>query len=151
MQANTILVPVDFSSAQDKALALATSLARDCKAELVIVHVTEPAKAYMAGAAYYGVPDPQNEDLAKMLQEVVPPAPEVEYEQRSLSGAPADAIVECANEIGADLIVMGTHGRTGLSRVLMGSVAEVVVRRAPCPVVTVKDNAKVSAEIEESV
>jgi nucleotide-binding universal stress UspA family protein len=77
---------------------------------------------------------------------VVPPSDDIDHEHRSLKGSPAEAIVDCAKEVGADFIVMGTHGRTGLARVLMGSVAEAVVRQAPCPVVTVKEHADEPAE-----
>lgn len=150
MKAQTILVPVDFSMNQEKTLGLATSLARDSGGKLFIVHVEEPALSYATGAAYYGVPNPQHDDLVKMLHEVVPPATDVEYEHRSLAGLPADAIIECAEEIEADFIVMGTHGRTGVTRVLMGSVAEAVMRRAPCPVITVKENVEEAAESKKS-
>jgi nucleotide-binding universal stress UspA family protein len=64
--------------------------------------------------------------------------PGVEAERRLEEGDPVEAILRVAEEIGADLIVMGTHGRTGLSRLFMGSVAEQVLRRAPCPVLTLK-------------
>jgi len=144
----TIVVPVDFSMGQERTLHLATSLARDHGAKLIIVHVEEPALAYAAGGAYYGVPEPQHDDLVKMLHEIVPPSTDVAYEHRSLRGVPADTIVEFAEEVNANFIVMGTHGRTGLSRVLMGSVAEAVVRHARCPVVTVNEAATEAAESE---
>jgi nucleotide-binding universal stress UspA family protein len=137
MQAKTIILPVDFSTNNDKSLALATSLARDSGAKLFIVHVEEPATMYV-GSSYYGIPNPQPNVVHKMLGEVVPPVPDVPYEHRALTGTPAIAIVEFAEKTQADFIVMGTHGRTGLFRVLMGSVAEAVVRKAPCPVLTVK-------------
>ena len=73
-----------------------------------------------------------------MLEAVVPTDPTVPYEHRLITGDPATAIARLAEEEQADLIVMGTHGRTGLTRLLMGSVAEAVVRRAPCPVLTYK-------------
>jgi nucleotide-binding universal stress UspA family protein len=146
MNKPNILVPVDFSTAQSRAVNLASLLARDMNARLVIVHVEEPASAYLVGGAYYGSANPQHEDLVSLLHDVAPSAPDVEYEQRMLSGLPADAIVNCADEIDASFIVMGTHGRTGLSRVLMGSVAEAVVRRAPCAVVTIKEEARTPSE-----
>jgi nucleotide-binding universal stress UspA family protein len=62
-------------------------------------------------------------------------------------GDPADAIIQAAEKEDADLIVMGTHGRTGLTRLLMGSVAEAVVRKAKCPVLTIKQSAEVPAEV----
>jgi nucleotide-binding universal stress UspA family protein len=73
-----------------------------------------------------------------MLTAIRPQEPSVPYEHRLISGTPADAIVSLAKEVGAELIVMSSHGRTGLSRVVLGSVAEVVVRKAPCPVLILK-------------
>ena len=74
----------------------------------------------------------------KMLSESLPTDPTIGYEHRLLSGAPAKAIVDLADAEGVEMIVLATHGRTGLTRLLMGSVAEAVVRKANCPVVTVK-------------
>jgi nucleotide-binding universal stress UspA family protein len=147
MQAKTIVLPIDFSTNNDNSLALATSLARDSGAKLFIVHVEEPPIVYV-GNSYYGVPNPQAEDVSKMLKEVVPTASDVAYEHQSLTGTPADAIVKFAEQTQADFIVMGTHGRTGLSRVLMGSVAEAVVRQAPCPLLSVKQPAA-QAKVEQ--
>ena len=108
-------------------------------AKLLIVHVEEPPAAYGTGEMYYGIPDPDNPALHKMLTAVVPDDRTVPYEHRMITGDPADEIVALAEEEKADLIVMGTHGRTGLGRLLMGSVAEAVVRCAPCPVFTFKE------------
>jgi nucleotide-binding universal stress UspA family protein len=117
---------------------MATSLARDHGAKLLIVHVEEPPIAYGGGELYYGIPEPNRKDLQRMLSEVVPTDAAVPYEHRLLSGDPAGSIVHLADKEGVDMIVMATHGRTGLSRLLMGSVAEEVVRKAKCPVLTVK-------------
>jgi universal stress protein A len=133
-----ILFPTDFSHTGDAALELATSLARQRGATLMIVHVEEPPAAYGGGEMYYGMPDPATEDLEKMLSEIVPTDPQVPHEHRLITGDPAIAIARLAEQEDAELIVMGTHGRTGLLRLLMGSVAEAVVRRAPCPVLTLK-------------
>ncbi len=142
MKLNTILFPTDFSHASDAALAWATSLARDTGAKIVILHVEEPPLAYGGGELYYGIPEPNTEALQKMLSNLKPGDPNVRYEHRLVTGDPADEIVRVANEMGADLIMMGTHGRRGLTRVLMGSVAELVVRHASCPVMTLKDKAE---------
>lgn len=139
MNAKKILFPTDFSTSSDAGLRQATSLARDSGATLIIAHVEEPPIAYGGGEMYYGVPDPNNEQIAAMLKAVVPTSPDVPYEHRLVVGDPAMEIVRLAEELGADLIVMGTHGRTGLQRLLMGSVAEAVVRRATCPVLTFKE------------
>jgi nucleotide-binding universal stress UspA family protein len=138
MTAKKILFPTDFSSSSDAGLAMAESLARDTGATLVIVHVEEPPAAYGGGEMYYGIPEPDKSALQEMLQKVVPADPAVPYEHRLVTGDPAEAIVNVAEKEGCDLIVLGTHGRTGFKRLLMGSVAEAVVRRATCPVLTVK-------------
>ncbi len=133
-----IIFPTDFSHTGDAALKLATSLARDRGAKLLIVHVEEPPVAYGGGELYYGVPNPNIDDLKRMLEEVKPTDEGIEYEHRLITGSPSDAIVRLAEEEKADMIILGTHGRTGLSRLVMGSVAELVVRRSPCPVLTLK-------------
>jgi universal stress protein A len=138
MEMKKILFPTDFSHTGDAALKMATSLARDTGAMLLIVHVEEPPVAYGGGEMYYGQPEPTIEELQKLLQNVKPPEGDVAYEHRMVSGDPATAVCKLAESEQVDLIVMGTHGRTGLSRLLMGSVAEAIVRRAPCPVLTFK-------------
>lgn len=141
MNATKILVPTDFSSLGQKALEMATSLARDQGAKLLIVHVEEPPVAYGGGELYYGLEEPNREELKRMLSEVVPTDTTVSYEHRLIIGSPATAIVFLAEKENVDMIVMPTHGRTGLLRLLMGSVAEEVVRKAKCPVLTVKSTA----------
>jgi universal stress protein A len=145
MKANLIIFPTDFSRCGDAALKMATALARDSGAKLLIVHVEEPPVAYGGGEMYYGVPDPASDDLWRMLREVVPTDPAVPFEHRLITGDPSSAIARLAEEEHADMIIMGTHGRTGLTRLLMGSVAEAVVRRAPCPVLTYKQQAEAPA------
>lgn len=138
MNLKLILVSTDFSTSSDAALAMATALARDSGAKLLIVHVEEIPLA-TGGAEYlYSVPEPATQELKKMLSEVVPKDPNVPFEHRLLAGDAAEAIVRTAEQDKVDMIVLGTHGRTGLTRLLMGSVAEAVVRRAGCPVLTVK-------------
>ena len=147
MQADKILFPTDFSPASEDALRWATALARDSGATLSIVHVEEPPMAYGGGEMYIALDDEETKgQLRRMLGNVVPLDHNVRFEHKLLVGDPATAIVDAAAQENADLIVMGTHGRTGLSRLLMGSVAEAVVRRAKCPVLTVKHPAEVPAE-----
>jgi nucleotide-binding universal stress UspA family protein len=138
MNIHKIMFPTDFSHCGDEALHFATSLARDSGASLLIVHVEEPPVAYGGGEMYYGIPEPATEDLKKMLEAIKPTDPDVAYEHRLITGDPSTAVARLAESEGVDLIIMGTHGRTGISRLLMGSVAEAVVRRAPCPVLTYK-------------
>jgi len=137
MNAHKILYPTDFSAAGECALEMAASLARDRGATLLIGHVEEPPMVYGGVEFYYGI-EGTREEIARRLNEVVPADPTVACEHRLIAGAPAAAIVELAEQENVDLIVMATHGRTGLTRVLMGSVAEEVVRKAKCPVLTVK-------------
>jgi nucleotide-binding universal stress UspA family protein len=133
-----ILFPTDFSPASDAVLRHATALARGSEATLLIVHVEEPPLAYGSGELFYGVADISTDALQQLLNKVTPPDPSVPVVRRLAMGDPATEIVRIAKEEGVDLIVMGTHGRTGLLRLLMGSVAELVVRRAPCAVLTVR-------------
>jgi nucleotide-binding universal stress UspA family protein len=141
MKATKIVVPTDFSAASDAVLNYATTLAKDTGATLLITHVEEPMPAYV-GEGYYGMPNPPNPEVRRMLEAVRPADAAVKYEHRILIGNPAEEIVRLAADEHADLIVMGTHGRTGLSRLVMGSVAEEVVRRSPCPVFTLKQPPK---------
>lgn len=138
MNAPKILFPTDFSTTGKTALETATALARDRGAKLLIVHVEEPPIAYGGGELYYGIEQPDRQELERMLMEVVPTDVAVGYEHRLVMGSPAGAIVHLAEKENVDMIVMPTHGRSGLSRLLMGSVAEEVVRKAKCPVLTVK-------------
>jgi nucleotide-binding universal stress UspA family protein len=138
MNAKKILVAIDFSSGSDAALELATSLARDSGARLLITHVQVPPLPVGGGEFIYTVPEPPIEELRVRLLKVLPKDPKVPVEHRLLSGDPADCIVKLAEDEKVDFVVVGTHGRRGLTRILMGSVAELVVRWAKCPVVTVK-------------
>jgi nucleotide-binding universal stress UspA family protein len=131
-----ILFPTDFSHTGDAAFQMAESLAKERGAKLLIVHVEEPAVAYGGGEFYYGAIEPNTAALRRMLEQIVPRDPTVKYEHRLVVGEPARSIAHLAEEEKVDMIVMGTHGRTGLFRLLMGSVAEAIVRRAPCPVLT---------------
>ena len=145
MNAKHILFPTDFSHTGDAALAWATALARDANATLHIVHVQEPPMVY-GGEMYYGMPEPNVEHLKEMLAKVVPTDPSVPCKHHLVSGAPATAICRLAADENVDMIVIGTHGRTGVMRLLMGSVAEAVVRQAPCPVLTYKQPAEQTSE-----
>ena len=144
MNAKKIIFPTDFSHCGDAALDYATALARESGGTILIVHVEEPTVAYGGGEMYYGILEPDYHELLKMLHEVKPADPTVTIEHRLLrgDGNPAKKIVHLAKEEKADLIVMGTHGRTGVTRALMGSIAEAVVRRAPCPVLIMKQGSE---------
>jgi nucleotide-binding universal stress UspA family protein len=133
-----VLHPTDFSDGSELAFRLACSLARDYGARLSVVHVAlPPTIVYGEGVV---PPEPQDWlDLAReKLARLLPPDPKIAVDHRLIEGDVVDEILRTAADTGSDVIVMGTHGRTGLGRFLMGSVAEQVVRKAPCPVVTVK-------------
>ena len=145
MTPQTILFSTDFSTASDAALEHAAGLAKQTGAKLLIVHVEEPPLAYGGGELYYGLPEPSSERILRMLEDVRPKDPQVPFTHRITMGDPAAEIVRIAAEEGAALIVLGTHGRTGMARLVMGSVAEAVVRRAPCPVLVYRPTAAMLA------
>jgi nucleotide-binding universal stress UspA family protein len=135
----SILHPTDFSDYSKFALELSSSIARDYGAKLVILHVKQPAIIPSGVMTPEPVESPETmAELRKKLDALTPADPKVAVEHVMLIGNEAEEIVRLAEDQGYDLIVMGTHGRTGIGRMLMGSVAEMVVRRAPCPVLTVK-------------
>jgi nucleotide-binding universal stress UspA family protein len=147
----TILHPTDFSDRSQHALHLACALARDHGASLVVLHAEPtPYIGYSEGAI---PPDPGVllEESKEQLRRLEVPDAGLRTERRFVEGDPAEEILRAAREAGADLIIMGTHGRTGLSRLLMGSVAEQVVRRADCPVLTVKAPFPVAASAAQAV
>lgn len=137
-----ILFPTDFSECSQIALDMAASLARDTGAELLIVHVEEPPVVAGGDGAAYAMAATSTEELLARLKQEVPKDRSILHSHQMLKGAPAHAIAAFAEQQGVDMIVMGTHGRTGLLRLLMGSVAEGVVRHAPCAVLTVKPSAR---------
>ena len=141
-----ILFATDFSHASDAALPLATSLARDHDAMMFIVHVEPPTPTEGGGELYYAL-GPTCDEIKEMLHHVLPADSKVPCEHHLLTGIPAKALVQFAKEHNVDVIVMGTHGRRALSHILMGSVAEAVVRRAPCPVLTLRPTAKQPAKV----
>lgn len=134
----TVLHPTDFSDRSQPAFELACALARDYGAQLVVLHVAgRPLPLPIDGVQ---VPPPLEdiEAVRGRLEAVRPADSRVAVRHRLAEGNPAEEILAAAADEKADLIVLGTHGRGGLSRVLMGSVAEAVQRAAPCPVLTVR-------------
>lgn len=125
----TILHATDFSASADSAFQVACSLAQQYGARLMVVHVAVPPVV-----GYGSATAPPSEGdwnaLEQKLSQVRPRDESLRVEHRLLLGTPAAEIIRLAQETRAGLIVLGTHGRTGLSRVLMGSVAEHVVRNA---------------------
>jgi nucleotide-binding universal stress UspA family protein len=135
---NTILHPTDFTQISEGALQLACVLARDYHAELVIVHVATESVIVSYEAGVPPILEDHKADLNDMLARLDVPVHNIKVLRLLEEGEPAEEILRTACLCEADLIVMGTHGRRGLSRLLAGSVAERVVREAPCPVITVK-------------
>ncbi len=141
-----VLVATDFSDPSDAALAYGRELARSFSAQLVVLHVVENTITGMVDANGYMFTDP---DLQKTVEAAGQRGVEtlLSAEDRVLlraeavtvtSNAPAAAIVEYAKDSGVNLIVIGTHGRGVVAHLLLGSVAERIVRIAPCPVLTVR-------------
>jgi nucleotide-binding universal stress UspA family protein len=140
MNIRAILVAADFSGCSDDAFRVARALARDHGARLIVLHVATPPPFVTPGELQYALerPDGYRAELEGRLRLVYAADSPAGVEYRVQDGDPAVEILGAAREAGCDLIVMGTHGRTRLDRLLMGSVAEQVVRKAPCPVLTVK-------------
>lgn len=141
-----ILVPTDFGEAADAALTYAKALARNFNASIDVVHVAEDASARMfAGEIYVGVPPTLQKDIEDVARRELDkrlidddPNPLPVGPVVLTSNAPALTIVQYAKDMAIDLIVMGTHGRGPMAHLLMGSVAERVVRLAGCPVLVVR-------------
>ena len=143
-QLKRILVPLDFSRPSLRALRFAREWAVRFRSEVCLLHVIEPVSTISAfGAGPVAPPLPPldfheqaREELARLAQREFPEPDKVSVHLRD--GVPYDEIATAARELGADLIVISTHGRTGLAHALMGSTAERVVRHAPCPVLTLR-------------
>lgn len=141
-----ILVPHDFSETADVALAMALDLAEKMRARVTILHAYEVPtyvfpESVVATADLIGqIRGAADEALASLVERSRRPGVQVDTALRQ--GVAWSEIDRAAQELGADLVVMGTHGRRGLSRALIGSVAERVVRTAPCPVLTVRGPAQ---------
>jgi nucleotide-binding universal stress UspA family protein len=150
MKMRQILAPTDFSEFSKQAVARAYELAQTFGAKLVLLHVIEALPSYIGfippGGAAMLLADLERQvhfDLAAVLPEVE--AAGVEVTRQVIVGPPSREIVKVAAAEKVDLIVIATHGRTGFSHLFMGSVAERVVRTAPCPVMTIRPMA-VTAE-----
>lgn len=143
MDIQTILVPFDFSEHSEKAFTWALAMAEKWVSRVVLLHVV-PAPSYppLVTSSYFDLADFESrlqadaearaaEFLANVNQQ------SVQIDTQVVVGEPFSDICRVADHTKADLIVMGSHGRTGLSHVLLGSVAERVVRHAPCPVLVV--------------
>jgi nucleotide-binding universal stress UspA family protein len=143
MPTQHVLVPLDFSSSADQALKYAIELAQTLRAHLTLLHVIHLTPVALG--------DMLASSLEAYLQTVETEAEQQMHAARArvhqvglrcdtiiVQGVPFQTIVDTAGDRDVDLIVMGTHGRTGLTHVLIGSVAEKVIRLAPCPVLVTR-------------
>lgn len=137
LRIQTILFPTDFSDEAAHALEVARSLARDHQAKIVLMHATMPVAAVEVYIAQPDIDELRAQSL-KQLKAVAAGISDIPVETEVLMGEPGQMIIGLAEKLSADLIVMGTHGRGGVSRLLLGSVADYVLRHAPCPVLTIK-------------
>lgn len=147
LQFKKILCPTDFSEPASEALSVAGELAQAFSAELIVLHVVEPLPIVEAPTEWIGPTGFEVGSYQKMLGDVaketlhrhaaqrLPKALEVKEEV--VHGAPAQKIVDVAIREHADLVVIATHGRTGLRHLLLGSVAERVMRLSSCPVLAI--------------
>jgi nucleotide-binding universal stress UspA family protein len=134
---HTVVFATDLSENAQQAFPLACSLARDCGARIVVLYVMPPPLGHEELEARRH-PEEYYQGARNALHKNQAPDHNVRVEHRLGEGDAASVILEVARETGAGVIIMGTHGRTGLGRLLLGSVAEQVLRNAPCPVLTVK-------------
>ena len=143
MKCQHILVPIDFSQDSEHAVDTAVGLARQFQARITLLHAIHiPEAAEVNLAAYMDkIRSEADQSMASRLKRVQDAG--ITADGLSVVGAPSQTIVDTARDKQADLIVMGTHGRTGLRHMLIGSVAERVVRLTPCPVMVVpRESAK---------
>ena len=136
-----ILVPYDFSDTATAAVKYATGLARLFGARLYFVHVGDQAQTDFQTEFPIGLEGAVDDAVRERLHKILPPQEQTEFhpEFAVRPGAPAAEIVSYAVAQDIDLIVMGTHGRGFVGHMVMGSVAEKVVRTAPCPVLTIRN------------
>ena len=134
-----VLCPTDFSACAQAAVPIACSLARDFRATLILLHV-RPMPATVAGEFGTFMPEPpeSKDSLQRKNAQVLAGQLHGRSGVSVREGDASEAILKTAHTRHCDLIVLGTHGRSGLHRLLVGSVAEAVLRRAPCPVMTIK-------------
>jgi nucleotide-binding universal stress UspA family protein len=153
MQVKSILLPTDFSECGNYALSYATSMARTYGASIIFVHVIEPI---VPSVGYSGMTEPLpiadiSDQLEDSAERELPKFAEckecagLQVEEVIVHGEAASEIVRVAKERAVDLIVVSSHGRTGLGRILFGSTAEAIVRHAPCPVLVVKPPQEIEA------
>lgn len=145
MNLKKILVPVDFSPSSRRALEYALALAERFQGKVEVLHCWEvpaylrPDLTVWSGEVSVTLADHARREAEKGMQEFLADLKATgSVTSRVVAGAPYATILAACDETACDLVVMGTHGRTGLSHLVLGSVAEKVVRHAKCPVMTVR-------------
>ncbi len=138
-----VLCPIDYSVYSEKALKYAIEFAEKYNAKLYLMHVLDIRIYDINDPELYNVNVIDKETINKLRERLHKCISEdtrknIEVETIVIEGVPFAEIIKKAREFKVDLIVLGTHGRTGLSHAIMGSVAEKVVRKAPCPVLTIR-------------
>jgi len=143
-----ILVPIDFSDYSKSSLKYAVNYAKHFNASLILVYVVEPViypPDFSMGQIAIPTPGLEmdkraSEELSKLAEKEIPPG--VSVKKIIKTGKPFVEIIETAAEEDVDLIIIATHGHSGVEHILFGSTAEKVVRKAPCPVLTLREPAK---------
>ncbi|MBF0586131.1 universal stress protein [Prosthecochloris sp. N3] len=149
IQLSKILCPTDYSKTSDKAVRYAIELGRKTGAHVRFLHILQPENIAEKTAFSYGVAAKQEKDdivteeFRKLLMEEKKKG--LSAEVLIIRGNPYDAIIDQVHAWGADMLIMGSHGRTGLNRILMGSVAEAVFHAVDIPVLLVKQGSKAKA------
>lgn len=143
-----ILVPIDFSDYSKSALKYAVNFCKNCKADMFLIYVVEPV-IYPPDFSMGQIAIPSvnaewderaRQELDKLAKEEIPSS--VTVKTIIKTGKPFLEIIETAGELDVDLIIIATHGRSGVEHILFGSTAEKVVRKAPCPVLTLREPIK---------
>jgi nucleotide-binding universal stress UspA family protein len=137
-----ILCPIDHSDCSKEALKYAVSLAMKDEAKLLLLHIID-IRSFNEGLEAMSAQIPDEETLEQLKVKLLNCIPEeirddMEVEALVVQGIPFAEIISTAKENEIDMIVIGSHGRTGISHMMLGSVSEKVVRKAPCPVLTVR-------------
>jgi universal stress protein A len=151
-----ILVPTDFSITSDEAVSYAAAVAGRFNATVHLIHVLHDPLASQGGWEFY-IPETsearerRHKDAKDRLWQIASPHVNagVRITTEARFGSPADEIVAAATAYGSDLVVMGTQGRSGLPHLLLGSIAERVIRTAPCPVLAVRQQLATAGVTEE--
>ncbi len=140
-----ILCPIDFSPPSRNALRYANEFAKAMNAKITVMHVIQPQPITADVNVPYvplevEIERHAKDDLEKFIQEEI--SPDILVERVIAFGLPSDCVIAQAKKEDVDVIILGTHGRSGISRLLMGSTAENVIRHASCPVLVVKASEK---------